>query len=119
MSGTASKTATLADYILEGARSHYVTDSASLRSHRDYIVVVHELKEEDGGGFLAIAPDLPGCVGDGDSRAAAVADVEKAMAEWIDEAVRLNREVPKPGACFAEVNAQQEKVKNLLWQPKR
>jgi hypothetical protein len=41
------------------------------------------------------------------------------MAEWIDEAVRLNREVPKPGACFAEVNAQQEKVKNLLWQPKR
>ena len=33
MSGTASKTATLADYILEGARSHYVTDSASLRSH--------------------------------------------------------------------------------------
>jgi antitoxin HicB len=80
----------------------------------DYIVVVHELKEEDGGGFLAIAPDLPGCVGDGDDRAAAVADLEKAMAEWIDEAVRLNREVPKPGACFAEVNAQQEKVKNLL-----
>jgi len=83
-------------------------------ANRAYIVVVHELTEEDGGGFPALAPDLPGCIGDGDSRAAAIADLEKAMEEWIDEAMRLKREVPQPGDCFAQVTAQQEKVKNLL-----
>ena len=80
-----------------------------------YVMVVYELSDEDGGGFVALAPDLPGCMGDGDSRAAAVADLEKAMEEWIDEAVRLNRKVPKPGDCFVEARAQQDKLRKKIW----
>jgi antitoxin HicB len=82
--------------------------------NREYVVVVRELSEEDGGGFLALAPDLPGCMGDGDTREAAVVDLEKAMNEWIDEALRLNRDVPKPGNCFEQAKEQQKKVRNLL-----
>jgi antitoxin HicB len=31
----------------------------------DYAIIVHELSHEDGGGYLAIVPDLPGCMSDG------------------------------------------------------
>ena len=32
-----------------------------------YPVIVSPLSEEDGGGFLATVPDLPGCMSDGET----------------------------------------------------
>ena len=51
---------------------------------------------EDGGGYLAVVPDLPGCMSDGDTPAEAVQNVTAAIDEWIAEAMRLNRAVPTP-----------------------
>ena len=62
----------------------------------DYAVVIDPLPEEDGGGFLATVPDLPGCMSDGDTREEAARNVEDAIASWLEEARALGREIPKP-----------------------
>jgi predicted RNase H-like HicB family nuclease len=67
----------------------------------EYAVLVEPMPVEDGGGFLASVPDLPGCMSDGDSPQAALANVQEAIAAWIDEAHRLGRAVPEPKAKSA------------------
>jgi antitoxin HicB len=64
----------------------------------DYAVMVEPLSEADGGGWLATVPALPGCMGDGDTREEALADVERAIIEWKDAAKQLGRDVPSPAA---------------------
>jgi antitoxin HicB len=61
-----------------------------------YPVVVEPLSAEDGGGFLASVPDLPGCMSDGETPEEALRSVQEAITEWIEEARRLGREIPKP-----------------------
>ncbi len=61
-----------------------------------YPVLVEPLSAEDGGGFLATAPDLPGCMSDGETPEDALRSVREAITEWIEEARRLGREIPKP-----------------------
>jgi antitoxin HicB len=62
----------------------------------DYPVVIEPLPAEDGGGFVATVPDLPGCMSDGDTPKEALANVRDAVAAWIDEARVLGRAIPKP-----------------------
>lgn len=62
----------------------------------EYPVMVEPLLAEDGGGFLATAPDLPGCASDGETPEEALHAVQGAIDEWIEEARRLGRDVPKP-----------------------
>ena len=62
----------------------------------DYAVVIEPLSEEDGGGFLATVPDLPGCASDGDTREDAARNIEDAIASWIEEATALGRDIPTP-----------------------
>ena len=62
----------------------------------DYAVLIEPLSEQDGGGFLATVPDLPGCMSDGDTREAAARNIEDAIAEWLDEAKALGRDIPQP-----------------------
>lgn len=61
-----------------------------------YKVVIEPLSEEDGGGFLATVPELPGCMSDGETRAEALVNVEDAIDTWIYCARKLGREVPPP-----------------------
>ena len=61
-----------------------------------YPAVVEPLPAEEGGGFLATAPDLPGCMSDGETPEEALRSIQEAIAEWIEEAQRLGREIPKP-----------------------
>lgn len=65
---------------------------------QNYPITLRPLPAEEGGGFLAEVPDLPGCTGDGDTQQAAIADAENAIAEWIDTATRIGRPVPEPQA---------------------
>jgi antitoxin HicB len=51
----------------------------------DYEIKVKQLAPEDGGGFFAWVPDLPGCMSDGDTLVEAVANVRAAINEWIAE----------------------------------
>ena len=64
----------------------------------EYAIMVEPLSDADGGGWLATVPALPGCMGDGDTPEAALADAEAAIIEWYAAAKALGREVPGPGS---------------------
>ena len=67
----------------------------------DYPVMIEPLSVEDGGGFLATVPDLPGCMSDGETPEEALANVRDAIAAWIEEARALGRSVPNPSRRHA------------------
>ena len=54
------------------------------------------LPADEGGGWLATLPDLPGCMGDGATESEAIADVREAAMGWIEAARDMGREVPAP-----------------------
>ena len=62
----------------------------------DYPVFIEPLAAEDGGGFLATVPDLPGCMSDGETPEEGLANVRDAIEEWVEEARALGRAVPMP-----------------------
>jgi antitoxin HicB len=62
----------------------------------DYPVVLRPLAAEDGGGWVALVPDLPGCMSDGDSADEALRNIKDAIEEWKDAAARLGRPIPRP-----------------------
>jgi len=66
----------------------------------DYAVVIEPLSEQDGGGFVATVPDLPGCMSDGDTREEAACNVEDAIASWLEEARALGRAIPEPSPAL-------------------
>ena len=63
---------------------------------QDYAVIIEPLSEENGGGFLATVPELPGCISDGESRAEALANVEDAIATWLYCARKAGHDIPEP-----------------------
>jgi predicted RNase H-like HicB family nuclease len=66
-----------------------------------HAVVIEPLPLEDGGGFVATVPDLPGCMSDGDTPEEALANVQDAIATWIEAANDLGHTVPKPSRRLA------------------
>lgn len=62
----------------------------------DYPVIIEPLSPEDGGGFVATVPNLPGCMTDGETPEEALAQVQDAIKSWIDEARALGWSVPVP-----------------------
>ncbi len=68
-----------------------------------YPIVLEPLSDEDGGGFAAFAPDLPGCMSDGETPEEALANVRDAIAVWIEAAQDLGRKVPDPSRHLARV----------------
>ena len=44
----------------------------------DYEIRISALSGEDGGGFVAVVPELPGCMSDGETRQEALANVRDA-----------------------------------------
>ena len=61
-----------------------------------YTIKVSPLSEEDGGGFLATVPALPGCMSDGDTPMEAVINVQDAITCWMEAAKELGRPIPQP-----------------------
>lgn len=66
-----------------------------------YAIVIQPLSAEDGGGFSASVPDLPGCMSDGGTPQEALANVEDAIRTWIEAARDLGHAVPEPSRKFA------------------
>ena len=66
-----------------------------------YPVVIEPLSAQDGGGFLATVPDLPGCMSDGETPEEALNSVQDAILAWIEGAQELGREVPPPSRVAA------------------
>lgn len=51
---------------------------------------------EDDEAFIAEVPELPGCMADGQTKAAALRNVDTIAREWIETAMELGRAVPEP-----------------------
>jgi antitoxin HicB len=62
----------------------------------EYAIMVEPLSVADGGGWLATVPALPGCMGDGETPEAALADAESAITAWHEAARELGRDIPGP-----------------------
>lgn len=62
----------------------------------EYPVLIEPLSPDDGGGFLATVPDLPGCMSDGETPEEALINVRDAIACWIEAAQDMGRTIPAP-----------------------
>jgi antitoxin HicB len=62
-----------------------------------YPIVIVELPESEGGGFLGTAPDLPGCLSDGATPDEALHNTQAAIAEWLATARATGRPIPPAG----------------------
>ena len=51
---------------------------------------------EEDQAFISEVPELPGCAADGATRQEALSNVETVIAEWIETARSLQREIPTP-----------------------
>ncbi|MEK8019737.1 MAG: type II toxin-antitoxin system HicB family antitoxin [Candidatus Parabeggiatoa sp.] len=59
-----------------------------------YEIILYWSQEDEA--FIAEVPELPGCMADGETYQAALHNVEVIIAEWIETARELWREIPKP-----------------------
>ncbi len=64
----------------------------------DYYVDFARLPSDEGGGWFATVPDLPGCMSDGDTFEEMRENVRDAIECWISAATRLGRTVPQPAS---------------------
>ncbi|MBP7526415.1 MAG: type II toxin-antitoxin system HicB family antitoxin [Syntrophorhabdaceae bacterium] len=60
----------------------------------DYAIEIRPLREDEGGGFLATFPDLPGCMADGETPEEALADAKAAFESWMDAQKEWGRPYP-------------------------
>ncbi len=60
----------------------------------EYPFTVRKLSQEDGGGYLAEAIDLNGCMADGETIDEAINQLEDAIESWIKTATELGKEIP-------------------------
>jgi antitoxin HicB len=67
-------------------------------THLAYPVLIEPLTASDGGGFLATAPDLPGCTSDGETPEEALQSISQAIEEWIEHASALGWPIPAPSS---------------------
>ncbi|MDE0590444.1 type II toxin-antitoxin system HicB family antitoxin [Halocynthiibacter sp. C4] len=77
----------------------------------DYPVVILPLDDEDGGGYLATYPDLPGCMSDGDTPEEALENAKDAFQAWMEVQTDREVEIPAPGSS---ANETVDKVGHLL-----
>jgi predicted RNase H-like HicB family nuclease len=59
-----------------------------------YEIIIYWSKEDDA--FIAEVPELSGCMADGNTYSEALQNAELVIAEWIETAQSLNREIPQP-----------------------
>lgn len=50
----------------------------------------------DDESYIAVVPELAGCMADGKTATDAVQNVERVIQEWIETALELGREIPEP-----------------------
>lgn len=87
----------------------------------DYPLVLLPLPAEGGGGWLVVAPDLDGCLGDGGTPEEALEDFAGALAAWSEVQLERGDPMPRPGSFLDGVLAmlsptQAEAVRRRLWE---
>lgn len=51
---------------------------------------------EEDGGYIALAPELPGCSAFGESEEEALKQIKVAIDLWLETARKQGREIPQP-----------------------
>ncbi len=59
-----------------------------------YEVIIYWSNEDNA--FIAEVPELPGCMADGSTYEAAIANVKVVIREWIEMAQEMGRPIPEP-----------------------
>ncbi len=62
----------------------------------DYRITLRALSEEEGGGWLAEIPELPGCMSDGETTQEALENLQDAKETWLEMAKETNMRIPEP-----------------------
>lgn len=62
----------------------------------NYEISLRRLTEDEGGGWFAEIPLLPGCMADGETPEESLANLSDAKKGWIETYLELGREVPEP-----------------------
>jgi len=62
-----------------------------------YRVTIRPLSTEEGGGFLAEYPEIPGCMSDGETIEEAIANGREALRDTLEVFRESGRRIPKPG----------------------
>jgi predicted RNase H-like HicB family nuclease len=68
---------------------------------QQYEVDTRPLSLDQEEGFVAIAPELPGCKSDGETPHEALENAYDAIACWIEAAEEMGRPIPEPGRIHA------------------
>ena len=68
----------------------------------DYALTLTPLPRDDGGGYLVLIPDLPGCMADGATIEEAIDEARDAFAAWAMAQQKEGRELPKPKTCSGQ-----------------
>ncbi len=64
-----------------------------------YELIIYWSKTD--GSFIVEVPELPGCMADGATYEAAVANARVVVQDWIDTAKSLGRTIPEPRGKLA------------------
>lgn len=71
----------------------------------EYAVRIERLSENDGGGYIALVPDLPGCMSDGATPEEALRNVQEAIQSWTESAREWNQDIPQPTPPLAKAGS--------------
>lgn len=63
------------------------------RMHRYAVEIFYSLED---GGYIAVAPELPGCSAFGNDEEEALREIKVAMDLWIRTARKEGRDIPRP-----------------------
>ena len=64
-----------------------------------YEIILYWSAEDES--YIAEAPELPGCMADGETMAEALENIHVVIGEWIETAMELGRSIPKPKGKLA------------------
>lgn len=67
-----------------------------------YPFSIHPLSEEDGGGFMIVYADLPGCVSDGSTPEEALTNGRDAVKAYLLSCLKHKDPIPRPGASSGQ-----------------
>jgi antitoxin HicB len=76
----------------------------------NYTILIELLPETEGGWYVAVAPDLAGCITGGATPEEALANIKTAIADWIEAARKEGLPIPPPRRVM-------EKAPPRVWVP--
>jgi antitoxin HicB len=67
-----------------------------------YRITIRPLSKDEGGGYLAEYPEIPGCMSDGETIEEAISNGREALRDCLEVFKESGRKAPKPGIEAAQ-----------------